>query len=169
MAPQRPDELSGEESASRLVRESAREMIYNRALKGDRSFAAHAISLLYWKLDGDEDLSEGDSLFLRHVLYRISGSARCLDTISGSNRKGRASNGLKGMQVAIAVREELSSSEISVEEAWERVAEQQHLSPSMVKRHWMKWRRPYEEALAAARLKIQRQLNVDFPDGDGNG
>lgn len=142
---------------------------YKYALDGDPSFALSLISIIYWKLDRRERLTNLDRSFLLNILYRISVSATALNVVAGvSEKRGRKTNGVKGLQIAGHVRSAILSG-LTVEKAWEHTAESNHLSISMVKRHWSKWKDTeleFREKGTKALATGIKQLKAELGDGD---
>jgi hypothetical protein len=121
---------------------------------------------VYWKIEKRENLTEVEQKFLLNLLYRISVSAVALNIVAGvGDKRGRKTNGMKGLQVARDVRSAILSG-LTVEKAWEQVAETNHLSVSMVKRHWSTWkdtelrfRERSKELLASGYEKLKQELS----------
>lgn len=143
---------------------------YKEARNGDQGFTLYAISYLSQKLENHEALSDRDNLFLRHVLYMISRSNQALNIVSGaSSKRGRSSDGLKGIQIAQDVKIEVTVQRITYEEAWHRVAERRNLSASMVKRHWMRWKDALGKTKKDAAKEFDKQLKTLLADGPDKG
>lgn len=120
-------------------------------LNGDQGFAAVSLNLIHAKIRTGSRLTKGDLTFLDAAIGRIVDCRPAIDAIAGvAGRSGAPKRGHKGFRTASAVWAHIANNGGSVEDAWEVVAEQHNVSPSMVKKRWISWKVTVESVLAEA-------------------
>jgi hypothetical protein len=140
------------DAAHKEMDRQARKMWYSGALDGDQGFGRRAIAQVSEKIKNSEKLDEWDSYFLRSILVRLYNNPQAMNVICGvSNKRGKQKDGQHGTAIAASVLVEMRNNKISAEESWERVAEQNHLSASAVKKHWMRWKDTVISSMDAVR------------------
>ena len=116
----------------------------------------------------DLEMSPAIKHWLGHAMTRVMHDQKAACALSNSTgRKGAPSKATFTMAIAMAVQNKLLTpgGPSSVEEAWEMVAEEQHLSASRVKSSWIKWKPKLDQSWRAGRFcgkslldDIQEQL-----------
>ncbi len=137
--------LSGERLQKYLLRDDPimrahRKECVRLALAGDQSFAIDEIAYLAHKMLARIPLNEDDHKALVVFLSRIARSPQAVNAICGTTKKrGADQRGRFALSMATKVRIAIGLGH-TAEEAWEIVAERNNLSPSTIKKYWMKWK-----------------------------
>ena len=141
--------------------------IVRLAMGGDEGLTRLMSESTFRKLLFQEELNPLDRLWLHHLLIKVQYSSNVARALCDT-RRGAAKNGAKGLRVAWLVSMEVFDHKApSIEAAWAAVAEKEHLSESMVKKHWVKWKSmvlrgievdetPDTEAALKAKLALNR-------------